>query len=71
LYDDFIIARRNTEAASSFAHVKKDEGGRFPLTGIGDVNTYALFAETILDIKQEKGRAGFIVPTGIATDDST
>jgi hypothetical protein len=71
LYRDFIQARRNAEAASAFAHVKKDAGGRFPLTGTGDVNTYALFAETILHIKHEKGRAGFIVPTGIATDDST
>jgi hypothetical protein len=71
LYRDFIKARRNAEAASAFAHVKEEAGCRFHLTGIGDVNTYALFAETILQIKHEKGRAGFIVPTGIATDDST
>jgi len=71
LHEDFIKARRNAEAASAYAHLKQDENGRFPLTGIGDVNTYALFAETILYIKHEKGRAGFIVPTGIATDDST
>lgn len=48
-----------------------DDGGRYPLTGVGDVNTYALFAETILQIHASTGRAGFIVPTGIATDDST
>jgi hypothetical protein len=47
------------------------DGGRYPLTGVGDVNTYALFAETILQIHSSNGRAGFIVPTGIATDDST
>jgi hypothetical protein len=41
------------------------------LTGVGDVNTYALFAETISQITHASGRAGFIVPTGIATDDST
>ena len=35
------------------------------------MNTYALFAETILQIHADSGRAGFIVPTGIATDDST
>ncbi|MGE0014513.1 MAG: hypothetical protein AB7S62_20045, partial [Azoarcus sp.] len=29
------------------------------------------FAETILQIHADSGRAGFIVPTGIATDDST
>lgn len=71
LYQEFISARRTAEAASVFAHVKGKDGGRYPLTGVGDVNTYALFAETITQITSEKGRAGFIVPTGIATDDST
>lgn len=71
LYADFITARRTAEAASLFAHVKDADGGRFPLTGVGDVNTYALFSETISKITANNGRAGFIVPTGIATDDST
>lgn len=77
LYTEFITARRTAEATSVFMHVegsisgKTGEGGRYPLTGVGDVNTYALFAETILQIKSATGRAGFIVPTGIATDDST
>lgn len=71
LYREFVTARRTAEAASVFAHVKGSDGGRYPLTGVGDVNTYALFAETILQIHADSGRAGFIVPTGIATDDST
>ena len=71
LYEEFIRARRTAEAASVFAHVKGKDGGRYPLTGVGDVNTYALFAETIIQITAKTGRAGFIVPTGIATDDST
>ena len=71
LYAEFVIARRVAEAASVFMHVDGPEGGRYPLTGVGDVNTYALFAETILQITSPTGRAGFIVPTGIATDDST
>lgn len=71
LYADFITARRTAEAASVFMHVDGPDGGRYPLTGVGDVNTYALFAETILQITAAQGRAGFIVPTGIATDDST
>lgn len=71
LYAEFIRARRTAEAASLFAHVKGEDGGRYPLTGVGDVNTYALFAETISQITHPQGRAGFIVPTGIATDDST
>ncbi|MCY1304096.1 hypothetical protein D9M70_538390 [compost metagenome] len=71
LYQEFITARRTLEAASTFARVGKEDGGRYPLTGVGRVNTYALFAETILQINADTGRAGFIVPTGIATDDST
>ena len=86
LYAEFIAARRLAEATSVFMHVDGSDGGRYPLTGVGDVNTYALFAETILQItafpplspcgrgaggEGAAGRAGFIVPTGIATDDST
>lgn len=71
LYAEFLSARRTAEAASVFAHVNGEDGGRYPLTGVGDVNTYALFAETISQITHAQGRAGFIVPTGIATDDST
>jgi len=67
LHASFIAARRGAEAASIFAH----DSRRYPLTGVGDVNTYALFAETLLQATAPSGRAGFIVPTGIATDDST
>lgn len=71
LHGEFISARRTAEAASLYAHVKGEDGGRYPLTGVGDVNTYALFAETISQITRPHGRSGFIVPTGIATDDTT
>jgi hypothetical protein len=71
LYAEFIIASRTAEAASLYAHVKGEDGGRYPLTGRGDLNTYALFAESINQITHATGRAGFIVPTGIATDDGT
>lgn len=67
LHEEFIDARRAAEAASLFAH----DSGRYPLTGVGDVNTYALFAETFSQLMAESGRVGFIVPTGIATDDTT
>ena len=67
LYADFISARRSAGASSLYAH----DSGRYPLTGVGDVNTYALFSETFAQLMSEQGRAGFIVPTGIATDDST
>lgn len=71
LFQEFTVAKRLAEAASIFMHVPGEDGGRFPLTGVGDVNTYALFAETISSMTHRYGRSGFIVPTGIATDDST
>lgn len=45
--------------------------GRFPLCGRGDVNTYSIFAETMRTIVAPRGRVGCIVPSGIATDDTT
>ena len=67
LYRTFIDAKRSTEAASRYMRYS----GRFPLTSFGDINTYAVFAETCLGVLRPKGRAGIIVPTGIATDSST
>lgn len=45
--------------------------GRYPLAGRGDINTYAVFSELAADSPNPRGRAGVIVPTGIATDDTT
>ena len=91
LSEEFEFTKRASEAASVF--VRKT--GRFPLTGTGDVNTYALFAEHFARLARAPqnaglarsmvqvitdtggvrppppGRAGIIVPTGIATDSST
>jgi hypothetical protein len=67
LHAAFLAAKREAEAASQFVR----SSGRFPLTAVGDVNTYALFAELFLRLVRPEGRAGLIVPTGIATDDST
>ena len=66
LYAQFQAAKRAAECESKFVR-----GGRFPLTAVGDVNLYALFAEHDRSIVNPHGRAGIVVPTGIATDDST
>lgn len=71
LFDAFQTAKRVAEATSAFARVPGDEGGRYTYTGTGDVNTYALFAEHFLNLTRKNGRAGVIVPTGIATDATT
>lgn len=44
---------------------------RYPLTGRGDINTYAVFAELASLLIGRRGRVGVILPTGIATDDTT
>jgi hypothetical protein len=63
----FEDAKHAAEAKSKFVR----QSGRFPLTAMGDVNTYALFAEHFRSLISSNGRMGMIVPTGIATDDTT
>ncbi|MGC5015119.1 Eco57I restriction-modification methylase domain-containing protein [Streptosporangium sp. DT93] len=47
------------------------DSGRYPLTGRGDINTYAVFAETGRMVISPHGRVGMVLPTGIATDATT
>jgi hypothetical protein len=67
LMREFELAKREAEGSGEFIRCT----GRFALTAIGDLNTYALFAEHFLNLICLDGRAGVIVPTGIATDNST
>ncbi|MUL36230.1 Eco57I restriction-modification methylase domain-containing protein [Gloeocapsopsis dulcis] len=62
----FEEAKHDAEAQSKFIR----ESVRFPLTAVGDINTYAVFAETMRKLISPNGRLGVIVPTGIATDDT-
>lgn len=66
LYTAFQEALNAAENVSNFLRTS----GRYPLTGGGDVNTYQVFAELGRAVMGHQGRAGVIVPTGIATDDS-
>ncbi len=65
LHAEFQQTARVSEATSMFCRV----AGRFPLCGKGDVNTYTLFSELNTTIQNSFGCSGFIVPTGIATDE--
>ncbi|GJQ20270.1 MAG: hypothetical protein HBSIN02_06250 [Bacteroidia bacterium] len=67
LYEEYVAAQRSSQAASMLLR----HGGRYPLTGRGDINTYAVFAELSRRLIAKDGRCGIIVPTGIATDDTT
>lgn len=64
LWAAFRAAQHGAEAASLFVR----ESGRYPLTGVGDVNTYALFAELGYTLLHDRGMLGLVLPTGIATD---
>ena len=63
----YQVAKRKFDAENEFAR----GSGRFDLTAAGKINTYALFAEHFARLVRPKGRAGVIVPTGIATDATT
>ncbi len=47
------------------------EGGDFPLTGKGRTNLYMAFAERANALVAPGGMVGLLVPSGIATDDTT
>ena len=73
------LPKKNPELALAFEETKHDadaqnkfirESGRFPLTAVGKINTYAVFAETNRNLISTDGRVGLISPTGIATDDT-
>lgn len=67
LFAEFEAAKRRAEGESHYLRASK----RFPLTGRGDINTYAVFTETDRALTSPRGRTGVIVPTGIATDATT
>lgn len=67
LYKAFLEDRRKAEGESHFVR----DSLRYPLCGRGDVNTYAIFAENMRLVLGQTGRVGCIVPSGIATDDTT
>ncbi len=67
LHKDFTKEKRLHDATGAFC----GNSGRFPLCGRGRINTYAVFSELERDLVGEAGRAGIVVPSGIATDDTT
>lgn len=67
LLAEFEDAKRASEAESQFLR----SSGRYPLCGVGDVNTYSVFAEHFRSTIARDGRSGIITPTGLATDATT
>ncbi|MCX4659630.1 Eco57I restriction-modification methylase domain-containing protein [Streptomyces uncialis] len=67
LFNEYEAAKRGVYGESHFLRIS----GRYPLTGQGNLNLYALFAEADRILTGGRGRTGVIVPTGIATDART
>ncbi|MEU6071227.1 DNA methyltransferase [Streptomyces sp. NPDC047082] len=64
---EFAIAKRRSDGEAHFIR----SSNKYPLTGIGTVNTYAGFCESNRLLLRATGRMGVITPTGIATDATT
>lgn len=67
LHSAFLDAARKAEGES---HLLRNTG-LYPLCACGDINLYAVFAEGMRCILARNGRAGAVLPSGIATDDTT
>jgi len=67
LYHGFVAERRSAEGFGHFVRTS----GTYALTGRGRTNTYPLFAEKSRQVINNLGRVGIVVPSGIATDDTT
>jgi hypothetical protein len=67
LHAAYLVARANAQRLLDYARASD----RYPLTGKGDVNLYMLFAELASTLVAPDGLVGLLVPSGIATDDTT
>ncbi|MCA9273330.1 MAG: N-6 DNA methylase [Phycisphaerales bacterium] len=67
LYKSYLIA--DAKAISMLKYTR--ESGDYPLTGKGRTNLYMCFAERAMKLVAEDGLVGVLVPSGIATDDTT
>lgn len=68
---DLLSAWRERKRAAQGVLALLRYSGRYPLCGAGDIDSYALFAELACSLLAPGGRAGLIVPTGIATGETT
>jgi len=67
LYIEYYLKKRYSECESKFLR----QSNKYPFTAKGDINTYMVFAGLSRQLINGKGRVGVIVPSGIATDDTT
>lgn len=65
-YSAYQDTQRLHDAQSNFFR----GSGAFPKTGMSRINLYSVFAELSLDRISPTGRLGFVIASGIATDDN-
>ncbi|MBC7327873.1 N-6 DNA methylase [bacterium] len=64
LYEEYQTAFHYVNALNKFLRFS----GRFPLTAVGRINLYSVFAELASQLLNPEGRAGIVIPTRIVTD---
>jgi hypothetical protein len=67
LHERYVAAKEDAKRVLDYAR----KGGRYPLSGRGDVNTYVLFVELAGSIVAPDGIVGLLVPSGLAIDMTT
>ncbi|WP_158801081.1 Eco57I restriction-modification methylase domain-containing protein [Acidisoma sp. L85] len=67
LHADYVLATERAEAASRLART----GGDYPFLSAGDTNVNSLFIERAHMLVKPSGIVGLLVPSGIASDQSS
>ena len=67
LFGQYTAAKNWTDRQRRYCQ----DTGKYPLTGKGRTNLYAVFAEMASQILSRNGRVGLLTPSGIATDNTT
>ena len=67
LFARFVAAKRHADSVSGFIR----NSALYPLCGVGDINTYSIFAELNRNLLHKSGRVGCVLQAGIATDKTT
>jgi hypothetical protein len=67
LYERYLEALAAADSLLTYCRTSDE----YPLTGQGDINTYAVFAELAYQLVAPHGRVGLLTPSGIASDKTT
>lgn len=65
-FSAYVHAQREHSALSNFFRFSS----RYPLTGLSRINLYSIFGELSVSLISDRGRTGFVLASGIATDEN-